>query len=49
LLSTTVAGYASDHFGSAFAFLSLAGIATLGLAAVAFLMQETRPSHQPSV
>ena len=46
-LSTTVAGYASDHFGSAFAFLSLAGIAALGLAAVAFLMQETRPAHEP--
>ena len=47
-LSTTVAGYASDHFGSAFAFLSLAGIATLGLAAVAFLMQETRPVDEPA-
>ncbi len=42
-LSTTVAGYASDHFGSAFAFLGLAAVAALGLAAVALLMPETRP------
>ena len=48
-LSTTVAGYASDHFGSAFAFLCLAGIATLGLATVALFMQETRPADEPAV
>jgi predicted MFS family arabinose efflux permease len=48
-LSTTIAGYASDHFGSAVAFLCLAGIATLGLAAVALFMQETRPADEPAV
>ncbi len=42
-LSTTLAGYASDHFGSEFAFLSLATIAAAGLAAVWLLMPETRP------
>ena len=41
--------YASDHFGSAFAFLCLAGIATLGLATVALFMQETRPADEPAV
>jgi MFS family permease len=45
-LSTTVAGYASDHFGGAAAFLGLAAVATLGLAAVAFLMPETRPDSE---
>jgi MFS family permease len=45
-LSTTVAGYASDHFGSASVFLGLAAIATLGLAAVALLMPETRPANE---
>jgi predicted MFS family arabinose efflux permease len=42
-LSTTFAGYASDHFGSEFAFLGLASVAALGLAAVWFLLPETRP------
>jgi predicted MFS family arabinose efflux permease len=45
-LSTTLAGYTSDHFGSEFAFLGLAGVATAGLAAVWFLMPETRPSRE---
>ncbi|HEY6257170.1 MAG TPA: MFS transporter [Xanthobacteraceae bacterium] len=45
-LSTTIAGYASDQFGSEFAFLGLAAIATLGLAAVAMLMPETRPVRE---
>jgi predicted MFS family arabinose efflux permease len=44
-LSTTLAGYASDHFGSEFAFLSLATIAAAGLAAVWLLMPETRPER----
>lgn len=47
-LSTTVAGYASDRFGSPFAFLALAGIAALGLAAVALLMPETGPADEPA-
>ncbi len=42
-LSTTFAGYASDHFGSEFAFLGLASVGALGLAAVWFLLPETRP------
>jgi predicted MFS family arabinose efflux permease len=41
-LSTTLAGYVSDHFGSAAAFLGLAGIAAVGLALVWVLMPETR-------
>jgi MFS family permease len=42
-LSTTLAGYASDHLGSSFAFLGLAVVAAAGLATVWFLMPETRP------
>jgi MFS family permease len=42
-LSTTLAGYTSDHFGSGLAFLGLAAIAAVGLAAVWLLMPETRP------
>jgi MFS family permease len=45
-LSTTLAGYASDHFGSEFAFLGLAAVAALGLAAVWFLLPETRPARE---
>jgi Major Facilitator Superfamily len=41
-LSTVVAGYVSDLFGSGVAFLGLAGVAWLGLAVIAFLMPETR-------
>jgi len=41
-LSTTLAGYASDHFGSSVAFFSLAFIAGCGLALV-WLLPETRP------
>jgi MFS family permease len=43
-LSTTLAGYVSDHFGSQAAFLGLAGIAAAGLALVWALMPETRPA-----
>jgi len=43
-LSTVLAGYASDKFGSAFAFTGLAGVAALGLALVFFAMPETRGS-----
>ncbi len=42
-LSTTLAGYASDHFGSNTAFLVLAGLAAAGLASIWALMPETRP------
>jgi MFS family permease len=42
-LSPTFAGYMSDTSGSASAFMGLAIIAVLGLAAVLLLMPETRP------
>jgi MFS family permease len=42
-LSTTLAGYASDHFGSGSAFFGLAAAAFLGFVAVWSLMPETRP------
>jgi hypothetical protein len=41
-LSTTLAGYLSDHFGNDVAFSVLAAIATAGLAAVWTSMKETR-------
>jgi predicted MFS family arabinose efflux permease len=43
-LSTTIAGYLSDHFGNAVAFSGLAAIAAAGLAAVWALMKDTRPT-----
>jgi predicted MFS family arabinose efflux permease len=46
-LSTTLAGYTSDHFGSESAFFGLAAVAALGLAAVWLLLPETRPSREP--
>jgi predicted MFS family arabinose efflux permease len=45
-LSTTLAGYTSDHLGSEYAFLGLAAVAAVGLAAVSLLMPETRPIHK---
>jgi predicted MFS family arabinose efflux permease len=42
-LSTTLAGYAIDHFGSSVAFFILAFIAACGLALVWLLLPETRP------
>jgi len=42
-LSTTIAGYLTDWFGSSTAFLGLAGIATLALLLVLVAMPETRP------
>jgi predicted MFS family arabinose efflux permease len=42
-LSTVLAGYVSDRFGSSFAFTGLAGIAALGLALIWLAMPETRP------
>ena len=41
-LSTLLAGYVSDAFGSSVAFLGLACVAALGLAAIALIMPETR-------
>jgi MFS family permease len=43
-LSTVLAGYASDRFGSSVAFAGLAGVAALGLAAIWLFMPETRRS-----
>jgi MFS family permease len=42
-LSTTIAGYTIDHFGSGIAFHGLAFIGACGLASVWLLMPETRP------
>jgi MFS family permease len=44
-LSTTLAGYMSDHYGSEAAFLGLAGVAVAGLALVWTVMPETRPAE----
>jgi hypothetical protein len=43
-LSTVLAGYVSDKFGSSVAFTGLAGVAAMGLAMIWFVMPETRPS-----
>jgi MFS family permease len=43
-LSTTLAGYTIDHFGSTAAFLGLASLAAGGLGLVWLLLPETRPS-----
>jgi MFS family permease len=42
-LSTTLAGYTIDHFGSSAAFFALASLAVCGLAFVWLLLPETRP------
>jgi MFS family permease len=42
-LSTTLAGYTIDHFGSTAAFLGLASLAAGGLGLVWLLLPETRP------
>jgi predicted MFS family arabinose efflux permease len=44
-LSTTFAGYISDHFGSATAFYELSAVAIVALTAVWILMPETRPDE----
>jgi predicted MFS family arabinose efflux permease len=41
-LSTVLAGYVSDKFGSSVAFSGLAGVAALGLAVIWLVMPETR-------
>ena len=43
-LSTVLAGYVSDTFGSSIAFTGLAAIAALGLAVIWLFMPETRRS-----
>jgi len=45
-LSTTLAGYAIDHFGSSVAFFGLASIAACGLASVWLLLPETQPDAE---
>jgi MFS family permease len=45
-VSSTLAGYISDHFGSPSAFAGLAAIALAGFAAVWFLMPETRDAAE---
>jgi len=47
-LSTVLAGYVSDRFGSATAFTGLAGVAALGLVLIWVAMPETRRSPQES-
>src|ERR1700722_10564269 len=47
-ISTTLAGYVSDRFDSATAFLMMAGFGLLGLAAAGLTMPETRPSADES-
>jgi MFS family permease len=47
-LSTTIAGYTIDHFGSAIAFYGLALIAVCGLTVVWLLLPETRPDLEPN-
>ena len=42
-LSTTLAGYILDHFGSGLAFWSLGAVAMCGLGLVWLLLPETRP------
>ena len=45
-LGTTLAGYISDHLGSATAFVCLAGIAAAGLALAWGRMPETGPAER---
>jgi predicted MFS family arabinose efflux permease len=44
-VSTTYAGYLSDHFGSPIAFLGLAAVAMLAFVAMWLLMPETNPAR----
>ena len=45
-LSTVLAGYASDSFGSSVAFMGLATVAAVGLTVVWAAMPETRESDE---
>jgi len=47
-LSTTLAGYTTDRFGSPMAFAALAAIALIGFVVLWFLMPETRPVEEKS-
>ncbi|HEY2136095.1 MAG TPA: MFS transporter [Xanthobacteraceae bacterium] len=48
-LSTTLAGYVTDRFGSEIAFLGLGAIAAVGLACIWAFMPETRPADEMPV
>jgi predicted MFS family arabinose efflux permease len=48
-LSTTLAGFMLDHFGSAITFFSMAGVAGAGMLMVLLLMPETRPPAEPEI
>jgi predicted MFS family arabinose efflux permease len=48
-LSTVVAGYVSDKFGSSTAFFGLSAVAAIGLVMIWLVMPETRQHHAPSV
>jgi MFS family permease len=48
-LSTLLAGYVSDKFGSSTAFLGLATVAALGLVIIWLVMPETRPPTRTAV
>jgi len=45
-LSTTIAGFLADRFGSHVAFLGLAGAAACGFLMLAAMMPETRPEGE---
>jgi MFS family permease len=47
-LSTTLAGYAIDHFGRSITFFGLAGVAVCGLFLLWLSLPETRQSEQPA-
>ena len=46
-LSTTLAGYMLDQFGSAITFCSMAGVAAAGMLLAWLVMPETRPEAEP--
>ena len=47
-LSTTLAGYMLDHFGSAITFCSMAGVAAAGMLLAWLVMPETRSEVEPA-
>lgn len=48
-LSTTLAGYMLDNFGSAITFFSMAGVAAAGMLLAWLVMPETRPEAEPAI